>query len=96
MEGVVVHARGVDVLTEIGVGVVLADGLVDVALHVGMDVYGDADVDVGESVADVAGVGGVAEAWGGDGILRGGAAERACWGPLVGVVLRCATGGNGV
>ena len=61
MERVVVDTRGVDVLTKVGIGVVVADGLVDVMLDVGMDVEGHADVDVGEAVADVAGVGGVAE-----------------------------------
>ena len=78
VQGVVVNARCVDVLTEIGVGVVLADGLVDVMFYVGVHMYGDTDIDVGETVGDMAGIGGVAESWGGNGVLRGGAVERAC------------------
>ena len=37
VQGVVIHARGMDVLSEVGVGVVLADGLVDVVLYIGVD-----------------------------------------------------------
>ena len=69
VQGVIIHARGMDVLSEVGVGVVLADGLVDVVLYIGVDVYGDADVDVGKAVANVAGISGVTESRGGDGIL---------------------------
>ena len=61
VQGVVVHVGSVDVLPEEGVGVVFADGLVDVPLDVGMDMQRDAEVDVGEAVADEAVVGGVAE-----------------------------------
>ena len=86
----VVNARRMDVLAEVGVGVVVTNGLVDVVLDVGMHMQGDADIDVGEAVADVAGVGGVAESGRGYGVLGGGIIECAGRRPLVGVVFRCA------
>ena len=96
VEGVVIHARGVDVLSEEGEGVVFADGFVDVLLNVGMDMDRNVEVDISEAVANVAGVGGVAEARRGDGVLRGGVAERLGGRPLEGVVFSSASGRDDV
>lgn len=75
MQGVVIHARRMHVLAKEGIGVVFTDGLVDVFLHVGVNMERDADVDVGETIVHMTCVSGVTEAWCGNGMLRMGVAK---------------------
>ena len=96
MQGVVIHAWRMHVLAEEGIGVVFTDGLVDVFLHVGVNMERDADIDVGETVAHMTGVSGVTEAWCGNGMLRMGVIECVGGRPFESVVFNGSSRWNGV
>ena len=85
-KGVVIYAFRVEVLPIIIIGVVFADGLINVVFHMGTHKDGHTDFLCRHAVADAAVEGGAPDGRRGHGILRCGAVEQVGRRPVIGVV----------